>query len=185
MDIVIPALIALVVGIVLGIVGLTYYQNSQGKNRRVLAEQEAKEITQRATEEAQTALRAAEDKSKRILDESNESAQRRRRELDKEDERLQRRREDLDKRYERMEQREQNLNKRQSRLDKQQIDLAKVQDERAEELQGIAQMTTDEAKAELMQSVKPKPERLVRSSVGGTEPAKAIPGRNFPRERGP
>lgn len=151
MDIVIPALIALVVGIVLGIVGLTYYQNSQGKNRRALAEQEAKEIAQRATEEAQTALRAAEDKSKRVLDESNESAQRRRRELDKEDERLQRRREDLDKRYERMEQREQNLNKRQSRLDKQQVDLQKLQDERAEELQRIAQMTTDEAKAELMQ----------------------------------
>jgi ribonuclease Y len=50
-----------------------------------------------------------------------------------------------------MEQREQTLNKRQSRLDKQQIDLTKLEEERAAELQRIAQMTMDEAKRELMQ----------------------------------
>jgi ribonuclease Y len=145
------ALVGLVVGIIGGVGGLLYYQNSQTKNRRLLAEAEAKAITQRATDEAQTRLREAEEKAKRVTDESNESAQRRRRELDREDERLQHRREDLDKRVERLELREQNLNKRQSRLDKQQADLQKIHEERAAELQRIAQMTIEEAKVELMQ----------------------------------
>jgi ribonuclease Y len=145
------ALIGLIVGVVVGGGGILYYQNSRTKNRRMLAEEETKAIILRATEEAQARLREADEKTKRILDESNETALRRRRELDKEDERLQRRREDLDRRYERLEQREQNLNKRQSRLDKQQVDLQKLQDERIAELQRIAQMTTDDAKAELLQ----------------------------------
>ena len=151
MEIVLALIVGLTVGVAIGIAVLLYRQNAQAKSRLTLAEEEAKQIAQRATEEAQASVREAEAKSKRIVDESNDTALRRRRELDKEDERLQRRREDLDKRYERMEQREQNLNKRQSRLDKQQADLQKLQDERAAELQRIAQMTMDEAKTELMQ----------------------------------
>lgn len=143
-------LIGLVVGAGAGIAGYTYYQNSQGKNRRVLAEEEARNIVSRAQEQAQSVVQEADGKARAQLEEADETVQRRRRELDKEDERLQRRREDLDKRYERLELREQNLNKRQSRLDKQQADLQKLEVERAEELQRIAQMTIDEARAELM-----------------------------------
>ncbi len=144
------AALSLVVGVVVGVGGLLYMQNRQGNSRRRAAEDEARQITAAANEESQRKQREIEQQAKRITDEANENAIRRRRELDKEDERLQRRREDLDKRYERMEQREQNLNKRQSRLDKQQTDLDKLQEERAEELQRIAQMTMDEAKTELM-----------------------------------
>lgn len=149
------ALIGLVLGAVLGgvvaAVGLNYYQNTQGKNRRLLAEEEAKRIVEAAAQQGLNITKEAEETAKRILDEANEHATRRRRELDREDERLQRRREDLDKRFERMEQREQNLNKRQSRLDKQAADLQKLQEEREAELQRIAQMTMEEAKNELLQ----------------------------------
>ena len=142
--------IGLIVGAVAGYFGLTNYQNSQGRNRRLLADEEARKIVEQANEQAQSTTKDAEDKSKKVLEEAEETTVRRRRELDREDERLQHRREDLDKRFERMEQREQNLNKRQSRLDKQQTDLQKLQDERAAELQRIAQLTMEEAKTELM-----------------------------------
>ncbi len=150
MEWVIALIIGVIVGAVVAYFGLNYYQNAQGKNRREMAEQEARKIVDQASDQAQTSIREADEKSKKMLDEADEMTVRRRRELDREDERLQRRREDLDKRFERMEQREQNLNKRQSRLDKQQADLQKLEDDRAAELQRIAQMTVDEAKTELM-----------------------------------
>jgi ribonuclease Y len=153
METVIAALIGIAIGAVVGMAGLNYYQNSQGKNRRLLAETEAKAITQKATEQAQITIRQAEEKSKATLDEAEQTTVRRRRELDKEDERLRARREDLDKRLERLELREQNLNKRQSKMDKQQNDLQKLEEQREEELQRIAQMTSEEAKAELMSIV--------------------------------
>jgi ribonuclease Y len=146
--------VALIVGLIVGAVGLyfglTYYQNAQGSNRRVLAEEEARKIVEHANEQALNTIKEADEKSKKTIADSDELTVRRRRELDREDERLQRRREDLDKRFERMEQREQNLNKRQSKQDKQQQDLDKLDAERAAELQRIAMLTTDEAKAELM-----------------------------------
>lgn len=144
------ALVGVAVGIAIGVGGLLYRQNAQGKNRAKLAEDEARAVVTKAQEEAVARQREMDAAAKKIVDEANENAIRRRREFDKEDERLQRRREELDKRLERMEQREQNLNKRQSRLDKQQADLQKMQDDHTAELQRVAQMTMDEAKAELM-----------------------------------
>ena len=145
------ALIGLLVGILLGGIGLTFYQNAQGRNRRALAESEAKSIVDQASLQAQQSMLKAEEKAKQVTDEATELALRRRREIDREDERLQRRREDLDKRFERNEQREQTLNKRQSALDRQRAELLTAEEERNAELQRIAQMTTDEARNELMQ----------------------------------
>ena len=145
------AFIALAIGIAIGAGVLYYLDHQRAGGRLKQAEQEAQSIQQQAQIQAQEVQRVATEQSKHVIDEANESALRRRRELDREDERMQRRREDLDNRFERMEQREQALNKRQSRLDKQQADLTKLEEERAIELQRIAQMTTEEAKAELMQ----------------------------------
>jgi len=144
---------ALIIGVVMGIVVLTYYQNSQGKNRRAQAEEEVGKIIAQANTQAQAALKDSDEKSRALLKETEETTIRRRRELDKEDERLRARREDLDKRLERAEQREQNLNKRQSRLDKQQNDLEKLEQDRVAELQRISQMTVDEARKELLTAV--------------------------------
>jgi len=143
-------LLGLVVGVALGGVALTYYQNSQGKNRRTQAEEQARVIVEQATEQAAHATRTAEDKAKELTEETDKNLTRRRREMDKEDERLRSRREDLDKRLEKLELREQNLNKRQSRMDKQQNELAKLEEDRTAELQKIAQMTQEEARGELL-----------------------------------
>ncbi len=146
----VSVLVALVAGLAIGAGVMYYLDNQRISGRRQRAEQEAQSALQTAQLKAQEVQRDAADKAKSVLDEANETALRRRRDLDREDERMQNRREDLDKRFERMDLREQTLNKRQSRLDKQQADLALLEEERAAELQRIAQMTIDEAKREVM-----------------------------------
>lgn len=152
MDIILPAIVGLIVGLLIGIVGLSNYQTSRGKQWRQEAEDKAKSIVDRATETAQNLERDAESRTKAVLEESEQTIQRRRREIDKEDERLLRRREELDKRLERLEQREQKQNKRQSLLDKKENDLKKLETDWIEELQRIAQMTVDEARQELLRA---------------------------------
>ena len=151
--IVIALIVGLVVGLGIGYYGLQSYQNSQGKNRKELADAEAQRITDQAKIQSETLLKNAEAKARATTEESEQASLRRRRELDKEDERMTKRREEVDNLRERMEQREQNLNKRQSRMDKQQGDLQKLEEQRTAELQRIAQMTTDEAKKELLAAV--------------------------------
>ncbi len=161
---VIAVIIALGVGLAIGFYGLRSYQNAQGKSRRDLAEAEARLITEKAHAQGETALKNAEVKARATLEESEQASQRRRRDLDKEDERMQKRREEVDAQRERLELRDQNLNKRQSRMDKQQSDLQKLEEQRTAELQRVAQMTTDEAKKELLASV----ERDARSDMART-----------------
>jgi ribonuclease Y len=153
MDAALLFVVGLLVGGAVGVAGLIYYQNRQGQNRRILAESEAQSIIQRANLESEQVTKEADQKTKKLVEETEATLNRRRRDLDKEDERMQRRREDLDKRLERLEQREQQLNKRQGRMDKQQNDLAKLESERLSELERIAQMTQDEAKNELLETV--------------------------------
>ncbi len=150
---IVVGIVALIVGIVVGAGGYSYYQNSQGKKRQAQAEDQARNIVNQANNQARSIVQEAEHKAKAVLDESERTMTARRRELDKEDARLQHRREDLDKRYERLEQREQNQNKRQSKLDKQQNDLETLEAQRVQELQKIAQMTADEARSQLMAAV--------------------------------
>ncbi|MBZ0304094.1 MAG: ribonuclease Y [Anaerolineae bacterium] len=138
------------IGVAIGVVALRNYQNNQATNWRIQAEQDSRATVETATQQAKELTRDAEEKARKLIEEADENAIRRRRELDREDERLQGRRESLDKRVEKLELREQNLNKRQSRMDKQQNDLTKLEEERRIELERVAQMTIDEAKAELL-----------------------------------
>jgi ribonuclease Y len=151
---VIVIIIALIIGAVVGGgVGayvLTTTQTRQGKNRRELAEAEANRILLEATTKAADLQRDADEKSKRLTEETDEILMRRRRELDREDERLQRRRAETDKEAEALKERQRLLDKRQSKMDKREVDLQKVEDQYAEELARIGQLTIEEAKVELM-----------------------------------
>jgi ribonuclease Y len=144
--------IELVVSLAAGAFLLNWYQTRQGKNRRQMAEDEAARIHDDAKTRAEALVREGEDKVKALMDEGEQSLLRRRREMDKEEERLLRRREDVDNRYERIEKREQNLNKRQSNLDRREGDLKKLEDDRLIELQRIAQMSVEEARAQVLEA---------------------------------
>lgn len=149
MDILI-LLIDLVIGVTIGVLGLLYWQNTRGKNRRIQAEEEAQRIINEAHSNASQITREGEEKVKALQEETEGVLARRRRDLDKEEERLQRRRDDLDERYERLEKREQNQNKRQSSLDRKENELKKQEAQYQEEFERIGQMTIEEARAELM-----------------------------------
>ncbi|TVR23547.1 MAG: ribonuclease Y [Anaerolineaceae bacterium] len=150
------ALIALGAGVALGVFGLRIRQDRQGRNSRQMAEEEARSIREAAKEQSAQVVRDGEEKVRHLQAETEETIKRRRRDLDHEEERLQRRRDDLDARVERLERREQTLNKRQSALDRRENDVRKVEQERLAELDSklevIAQMTRDEARAELLQA---------------------------------
>ena len=92
------------VGVAIGVVALRTYQNNQANNWRKQIEEESRATVNAATQQANKLVRDAEEKSRALLKESDDTATRRRRELDKEDERLQGRRESLDKYIKRLEQ---------------------------------------------------------------------------------
>jgi ribonuclease Y len=128
-------------------------QEEAGANRRKLAEEEAARLVSEADKRGQQLEIQGRDKAERITNEAEEGVKKRRVELDKEVERLDRRREEFDKRIERLDLRERELNKRQSRMDKQKQDFDKMLEERKAELERVAQMTRDEARAELLSAV--------------------------------
>ncbi len=114
---------------------------------------ESERILSETQENARDIELKAKDQALKIRQKAENDANRRRKELNREDDRLQKRRADVDKRAERLEQSEVKLNKRQSSMDRRKNELDKTHTEAMERLQQISQMTTDEAKAILMEEV--------------------------------
>jgi len=104
-----------------------------------------------ANENARTIELEAKDKALRAIQEAENENSRRRQEISREEERLQKRRADLDHRIERLEQREQTLNKRQSAVDRRLNDVEKAHAQQMTELQRIAQMSLEEARAVVLE----------------------------------
>jgi len=148
-------LIILMVAVDLIIVaGITYFVVRGFIERfRKEEQQKADNVIQVSKEKARTIEMEAKDGSLRILREAESEITHRRTEMSREDERLQKRRTELDHRVERLEQREAVINKRQSALDKRTNDIEKLAGKQIEELQRVAEMSVDEAKAELLAQV--------------------------------
>jgi ribonucrease Y len=108
---------------------------------------------QKADAEAREIVLRAKDEALKVRNQAEEDVVRRLAEINKEDQRLLRRREDLDRKHDQVEQRRTQLDKRQATLDKRETDLSKMQAERMAELQRVAGMTRDEAKAMLVADV--------------------------------
>ena len=112
---------------------------------------QADNVVLKANEKAKAIELEAKDSSLKILQNAEAEVVRRRGEIAKEEERLQNRRVELDHRVDKAEQREQAINKRQSALDRRANEIEKLAGTQAEELQRIAQMTTDEARQILLE----------------------------------
>jgi len=161
METVILAILTALVGLALGYVGgsrravqsLLQRQDAEGSSARQQGEAAAKEIQQQAQLAKEQLLTAAEKEAQQLLRDAETSIKRRRRDLDHEDERILRRRSELDKRMERIEQRDAQLNKRQSRLDRKDNELRKSESTLLSKLEVIAQMTIDEARQQLLESI--------------------------------
>ena len=130
------------------VVGVTYLVSRYFINKfRQEQMTRADNIITIANENARTIELEAKDKSLRAIQEAEGDISRRRQEITREEERVQKRRADLDHRLERLEQREQVLNKRQGLVDRRVNDMEKAQAQQMAELQRIAQMTLEEARA--------------------------------------
>ena len=161
METIVLAIVAAIVGIGAGyLVGsrrsvqaLLTKQEQEGQSALVEASEDAKELLQTAEKEKTQVIADAERDAQRRISDAETKISRRRRDLSDEDERIQRRRKDMDSRTERLEQRDQQLNKRQSRLDKKENDLHQSEEIMIEKLEVIAQMTVDEARQQLLDSI--------------------------------
>lgn len=122
-------------------------------DRRRLVEEESSRILSEADARAKQTEIRAKDEALRLTNESEEQVKKRRLEVDREVERLDRRREEIDRRAERLDARERDMNKRQSALDKRKQEIDKLVEDRRAELERVAQMTRDEARAHLLSMV--------------------------------
>lgn len=144
---------ALILGAAIG-AGITYYFTKprlEGAYKDLQQEIEQ----QRATVEKETEniLGTTRREAKEIREEAKKVADQRSADLARTETRLERRSDNLDEQAKRLESREQVLNKRQSRLDRRQNQMEKLEDERREKLEEIAAMSTDEARAVLLEEV--------------------------------
>jgi len=142
-------LAALVIGIAIGY-GIRHMQHlRQLKDKH----DQADHILVEAREKAAELELQAKDKVLQMRQSADAELARRRNEINKEEDRLQRRREENDQRTDRLEKREQTINKRQSALDKRANDVEKLYEQEMQELTRIAQMSTDEARTQLLAEV--------------------------------
>lgn len=129
----------------------------QEKERQVKAQQTAEEQAVRIIRDAETEVKQMrlvykeEEVQKR--NELDTEQLKRRKELERIEERLQNRLENVERRLEQIENRERKLNQRESKLDQRTSKLAKLEEERLTELERIAQMTQDEARQTLLDTV--------------------------------
>lgn len=142
-------IVALVVGVLVGY----FFNRYQTKIAMEKEKAEAGSIVNHAREEAREIKLQAENEALEIQRAADREANRRRTEISREEDRLQRRREELDKRTERIEKQHDTLNKRQSSIDKRANEIEKIYAQQMDELQRIASMSIDDAKALLLSEV--------------------------------
>ena len=148
-------LIYLVAGLTLIVgFGIGYYiKKSLVEARQRRQKETGDRIIQEAKDQARSVEIKARDDALKITQAAEGEINRLRSELTREDERLQKRRAELDIRVEKLEQREQAVNKRQSTVDKRANDIEKLYQDKLDELQKVAQMNTEEARAVLLSEV--------------------------------
>jgi len=147
-------ILAVVIGLIIG-VAAGYFLGIWNKQRQdaealASAQQQAERTISEAKDKALKIEIEAKDKAIVMRNEVEAEMVRRRRELTRLEERAQRRMDQIETRSENLEKREQRLNQRQSNLDRRIAQLQKAEEEYQAELERIANMTTDEAREELL-----------------------------------
>lgn len=150
---IIVGLLALLVGAAAGVYYARNQEAQQANSRRALAEQDAQRTLEEAAARVQQMEVEARNKLFKEQEENENTAKRRRKEIEREEEALQRRRVGLDERTEKLEKREALLNKQQSAIDRRKNEADKLWTDRKTELERVAQMTREEARAELLSTV--------------------------------
>ena len=153
MERIIVAIIAAVISLAIGAVAGYYYFRYRSRVLLEGAEQRAERIVADAETKAKETLFQAQDEVIKQKNEAEREIKQRERDLRQEDTLLQRRRTRLDERFEQLDKRERQLSQRQSSLDKRYNQLETLEKERLAELERVANMSQEEAKNLLLQTV--------------------------------
>lgn len=152
-----PAIIAALIGLIIGGAGAAALLYFVWKPRTEEAYEKLRQDTQRLTQEAEreanTLLTTAQEETKAMRLEADRAIERRYKDIARSEERLDRRNESQDKQAQKLELREQVLNKRQSKLDKRTNELDEMEGARLLELQKVAQLTVEEGRQQLLEMV--------------------------------
>src|SRR6476659_6574036 len=148
------AVVAAVIGVLLGALGRTMWA-SQGMKA---AQAEARRIEAEARTRQKELILEAKDEKLRLGREAEEEARARRNELASQERRLIQRDEQLDQRTEMLEQRDRKLLERERELDKAKEDLARATQEQVTALEHVSGMSADDAKAMLLDAVRAEAE---------------------------
>lgn len=146
-------LIGLVVGAAIAVLIARTVMRPRIAEMVAAAEEEVTEKRETAEREAENLLRTSRESAQDIRLEADKAIERRYQDLARAEERVDRRGANQDQQAKTLEQREQLLNKRQSRIDKRQNELSNLETEHRQKLEETAAMTTDEARAVLIQQV--------------------------------
>ncbi|MCA9947539.1 MAG: DUF3552 domain-containing protein, partial [Anaerolineales bacterium] len=135
-----------ILGILIGAAVVYYLIRPQVEQKVAAVERELEERRTLTEKETTEILEISRQEAQQIRLEAEKTIERRYQDLARAEERVDRRSENLDKQVKKMEHREAVLNKRQSRLDKRQNRLETIEQERRQELEQIAALTSEEAK---------------------------------------
>lgn len=150
---IIVAIIAAVISLAIGTVVGYYYFRYRSRVSLEGAEQRAERIVVDAETKAKETLLQARDEVIKQKNEAEREIKQRERDFRQEETLLQRRRTRLDERLEQLDKRERQLSQRQSSLDKRYNQLEMLEKERLAELERVANMSQEEAKDLLLQTV--------------------------------
>ena len=149
----IGVLVGLLIGAVVAVIVFWLVLKPRTEAEYEKVDKEVAETRRAAERESQTILAGAQEEAKAVRTEAERVTNQRYKDLARAEERIDARQGALDKQAQKIETREQILNKRQSRLDKRANQLESLEEERTSELQRVANMTSDEAKQQLLEAV--------------------------------
>ena len=149
----ISILLGAVIGIIIGAAAVYFIIRPQVEQKVSAVERELEERRALAEKETTEILEISRQEAQQIRLEAEKTIERRYQDVARAEDRVDRRNENLDKQMKKMEHREAVLNKRQSRLDKRQNRLETIEQERRQQLEQIAALTSDEAKQLLLDDV--------------------------------
>lgn len=157
MEIIIAVVVA-IIALLIGIAGGMYVSNNNAQNKAQVAKAQAEEKLANASKEAENLKREArieaDSEALRIKKEAEAENRERMRELRSAENRLQQRESSLDKRVEALDAREHQLSTLNGQLERRARDLSNAEVEASARLEHIAGLTTDEAKQELLDSLR-------------------------------
>ncbi len=155
----------LVVVAAASVAGTYVYLRSRADSTIRAAETEAQRLLEEAEAKRRELVLEGKDEAIRLRDELEREYQQRRKEVERVERRLQQKEEQVERRLEGLERRERRLQQKERELEEAQERLEAIEAERRAELERVAQLTLDEARAMVIQRAEQETREIVNRQV--------------------